>query len=164
MSSAISLTGRSFLGQPPACTVESQPNPITKQYPRLSAGNFDSTILVTPIPLDIASPCVPKKWFILEHAYHALMPDIPKESYLVYLQSGPDHDVKLESLHIDVPEFSVADPSSPSNNPTQRMSYSFPFIDLLSNNTTSFIWSPAQMISSSGDFAIVGSRAYGTTV
>lgn len=44
------------------------------------------------------------------------------------------------------------------------MGWSFPFLDLLGDGSTSFTWAPAQMISSSNEMAINGSRDYGTAV
>lgn len=44
------------------------------------------------------------------------------------------------------------------------MGWSFPFLDLLGDGYSSFTWAPAQMISSTVDVAIQGSRAYGTNV
>ena len=46
----------------------------------------------------------------------------------------------------------------------QRAGFEFPFLDLLGDGYSSFRWHPFQLIEASNSDAIVGSRAYGTTV
>lgn len=46
----------------------------------------------------------------------------------------------------------------------QRVGFEFPFLDLVGDGYSSFRWAPAQLISSTNDVALEGSRAYGTIV
>ncbi|KAH8908509.1 hypothetical protein BR93DRAFT_489376 [Coniochaeta sp. PMI_546] len=146
----ILVTSQPVVHSPP-CTVESQPNPIAKQYPNLPTGTLNTTVLIIQIPLKVARQIVPRQWPILEHVYRALIPNLPRDVYPVFVQAGLDHDIGLAALDIHLPDFS-------------RIGYEFPFIDLLGDNYTSFTWSPAQLLSAAADYAIVGSRGYGTTV
>jgi len=113
--SAAFITAQSIATQPQPCIVESQPNPIAKQYPDLPTGTLNMTLLIIPIPLTTARKLVPAKWPILEHAYRALIPSLARNSYPVLVQGGIDHDIGLEALDIHLPDFSVSSPSSPSS-------------------------------------------------
>ena len=44
------------------------------------------------------------------------------------------------------------------------MGFEFPFLDLIGDGYSSFRWAPAQLISSTNDIALDGSREYGTIV
>ncbi|KAJ4425232.1 hypothetical protein N0V82_000042 [Gnomoniopsis sp. IMI 355080] len=133
------------------CATSSQPNPIAQQYPDAPTGTLNATIAIMPISLDKAKQLIPPQYAILEHAYRALLPDFPEGMYPVMMQAGLDHDIQLAAFGISIPDF-------------QRIGWSFPFVDLLGDGYSSFTWAPAQMISSTMEIAINGSRDYGTTV
>ncbi|CAN8095532.1 unnamed protein product [Discula destructiva] len=133
------------------CTTSSQPNTIAQQYPDTPTGTLNATLAIIPIPLDTARQLIPPQYAILEGAYRALLPSFPEGMYPVLMQAGLDHDIQLAAYDIRVPDF-------------QRIGWSFPFVDLLGDGYSSFTWAPAQMISSTVDIAIDGSRDYGTTV
>ncbi|KAB5575401.1 hypothetical protein GE09DRAFT_1023414 [Coniochaeta sp. 2T2.1] len=133
------------------CTVESQPNPLLKEHLKDVTGTINMTHLIIPAPLKEIRRIVPAKWGILEHAYRALLPDFPKGHYPVLVQGGLDHDVGIAALGIQIPDFS-------------RISFQFPFIDLLGDNHTSFNWNPSLLVSADNQVAIVGAADYGQKV
>lgn len=90
-----------------SCSSQSRPNPISEQYPDAPTGTLNTTLLVIPIPYETARQMVPAQWGILKHAYHALLPEFPRNMYPVVLQAGLDHDIQLLSLGIQVPDFTV---------------------------------------------------------
>ncbi|KAF3771070.1 hypothetical protein M406DRAFT_320628 [Cryphonectria parasitica EP155] len=134
-----------------ACTSSSQPNPIAQQYADSVTGTLNTTLAIVPIPLDTARKLIPAQYAILEDAYHDLLPSFPADMYPVLMQAGLDHDIQLAAISYSLPDF-------------QRAGWSFPFVDLLGDGFSSFIWAPAQMISADNEIAVNGSRAYGTIV
>ena len=65
------------------CVTESQPNPITAQYPNKTTGALNGTIAILPIDYALARSIIPSHYSILENAYRQLLPDFPAEMYPV---------------------------------------------------------------------------------
>ncbi|KAH6691412.1 hypothetical protein F5X68DRAFT_252378 [Plectosphaerella plurivora] len=142
-----------FLGQtdasPIQCQTDDQANILHDLFPNNATGNFNATIVVIPITLDLARKIIPSSYKILEAAYRSLLPDFPADSYPVIIQAGHDHDIRY--MEYSIPDFS-------------RVGFEFPFLDLLGDGFSSFKWAPEQMITASNPDAISGSREYGTVV
>ena len=159
-----------FLGRtdasPIQCQTDDQANILHDLFPDNATGNFNATIVVVPISLDLARKIIPSSYKILESAYRALLPDFPADSYPVIIQAGHDHDIRY--MEYSIPDFSVS--STPISSlyvhadHEQRVGFEFPFLDLLGDGFSSFKWAPEQMITASNADAISGSREYGTVV
>ncbi|MCJ1440942.1 MAG: hypothetical protein MMC23_001428 [Stictis urceolatum] len=88
---------------------------------------------------------VPSRYNILTHAYRALLPSFPDDLYPIVLQAVLDHDIGSSTVRI--PDFS-------------RSVISFPFVDMLGDNYTSFRIGPAPLISDN-PVAVAGAAVYG---
>ncbi|EOD42949.1 putative isoflavone reductase family protein [Neofusicoccum parvum UCRNP2] len=130
------------------CTPESQPNPIASTYPDLITGTINGTLAVLPIPLEQARQIV-SPYAILTAAIQKQLPGFPADKYPAYVQAVMDHDVQAGG--ITIPDFS-------------RISIEYPFIDLLSDNHTSFRYVSDQTLSATNPLALAGSAAYGIHV
>lgn len=151
-----------------ACTTTSQANPIAQLYPNAPTGTFNATLAIIPIPLAQARQLIPSQYAILEGAYRALLPSFPDGMYPVLMQAGLDHDIQVASINFKLPDFQVSNSTTLSAKQQltreQRFGWSFPFLDLLGDGSSSFTWAPTQMISASNEMAVNGSRDYGTNV
>lgn len=130
------------------CTSESQPNPISGQYPGIPTGTINGTVAILEIPLSIARSMIPAKYPILQHVYRSMLPNLAQDMYPAMLQTELDHDVKGSS--IPVGGFT-------------RASISFPFVDRLNDNYTSMTYGN-HILLSANIVAVVGTAAYGYTV
>ncbi|KAH6626487.1 hypothetical protein B0J18DRAFT_365003 [Chaetomium sp. MPI-SDFR-AT-0129] len=133
------------------CHTHDPPNPLAASFPNNSTGVLNATLAIIPIPLETARRLIPSQYKILEHAYRAVIPDFPKGMYPVLLQAAHDHDVQFRAYNITIDDFS-------------RAGFEFGFLDLLGDGYSSFRWAPAQLITSTNNIAVEGSRAYGTVV
>ncbi|KAF1832815.1 hypothetical protein BDW02DRAFT_407667 [Decorospora gaudefroyi] len=153
------------------CQTKDQPNPIASLYPMNATGTLNGTISVIPISLKLARELIPSQYGILEHAYRHLLPSFPKDMYPAILEAMHDHEV--QAFGYQIPDFSVRPSPTPQESAQknkkrknlthmQRAGISFPFLDLLHDNTTSFKWAPSLLITASHTVALTGASDYGT--
>jgi hypothetical protein len=94
------------------------------------------------------------------------VPDLPEGMYPALLQTVFDHDVRFGDYVLN--DFSVSPIRCAVNSLAltlcQRAAIEFPFVDLLSDNATSFRWSPTMFLTSNAPMAIHGAEEYGTNV
>lgn len=94
------------LAIPLTCHSQTQPNPITKDYPKDVTGVINGTTAIVPIPYAVARGIVPSKYPILKAAYAQVFPTLGKDMYPAVLEAVQDHDVGLPLLNI--PDFTVS--------------------------------------------------------
>ncbi|KAH3945158.1 hypothetical protein HBI56_055110 [Parastagonospora nodorum] len=148
-TSYFSASAAELVAKAEICQTLDQPNPIAAQYPNNATGVLNGTIAVLPISLDLARSLIPSQYRILEHAYRALLPDFPADMYPALVQAVHDHDV--QAMGFKIPDFS-------------RAGIEFPFIDLLSDNSTSFKYIPTLFMTAGAAIAIKGAQDYGHKV
>jgi hypothetical protein len=148
------------------CHTHDSPNPIASLYPNNATGTLNGTVALIPISLELARSIIPPQYRILEHAYRALLPSFPEGMYPAVLQALHDHEV--QAMGFKLSDFSVSDLPPDSTEleliSRQRTGIEFPFLDLLGDNSTSFKWAPAMLMTADNAIALTGAQAYGTTV
>ena len=111
MVRTLSLAAAALTAVPSArqqvCVSQDRPNPIAAQYPNYATGNLNGSTLIIPIPLKTARDVIPKEYHILEEAYRALLPSFPHDKYPMMATAAHDHDLHLQTMQLNVPDFSV---------------------------------------------------------
>lgn len=150
---------------------ESSPNPIASLYPNDVSGTINSTIFLVPIPYELARSIIPPQFGILKEAYLSLLPGFPDTSYPVRRNCFPslkrnldtnvysqlvirgalDHDVGVYALNFALPDF-------------QSIHILYPFVDILSDGYSSFVYQEYLLLTSTSTIAITGTEVYGTVV
>ncbi|KAL2065041.1 hypothetical protein VTL71DRAFT_4181 [Oculimacula yallundae] len=128
---------------------ESAANPIADIYPNGITGTFNSSILVVPIPFELARSIIPGQWAINRKAYCELLPGFPTNSYPLVVRSGVDHGVGVRSLNLTLNDF-------------QLFHTMFPFVDFLGDGYSSFTYKPYLPISKENTIASAATLEYGT--
>ncbi|KAH8919488.1 hypothetical protein BT69DRAFT_1337254 [Atractiella rhizophila] len=130
-------------------TSESQPNPLSSKFPFEPTGTKNKTLALLPIPFSLAETIL-SPYSIITHAYLPFLPaDWDTSMYPALMHAAVDHDVGAIGLPI-VADFSTA-------------SIEYPFVDLLSDNSTSFRFSPSAALSTNL-IAGLGVLGYGIDV
>ena len=124
------------------------PNPIASIYPNNITGTINSTTSVIIVPLSYARSLLPSHLVILPHAYTRF--SIPATHYPLFLESAIDHDVRFKGVS------TIADFSS--------LRFSFPFIDLLNDNSTCFKYTSYIYLPPTVPLATSGAEVYGIGV
>ncbi|KAF9735971.1 hypothetical protein PMIN06_002513 [Paraphaeosphaeria minitans] len=152
MRSTFALFASSFapaLASPLICRSQTQPNPITKDYPKDVTGVINGTTAIVPIPYAVARSIVPSKYPILTVAYKQIFPVLGDDLYPAVLEAVQDHDIGLPPFKI--PDFT-------------RVALKFPFVDRLNDGASAFKYTPPQLVSAENLIAFLGSTIYGDTV
>ncbi|KAK6530456.1 hypothetical protein TWF694_003807 [Orbilia ellipsospora] len=127
---------------------QSQPDPLLSIYgPLPVTATINSTFAVVPISLSEARERIPSQYGILTAAYQALLPGWPSDMYPLIVTIGLEHDI--HGFLIDIPDFT-----------SFRISY--PFVDLLNDNHTSFLYSPFEFMNVS-PVGVLGLDVYGVS-
>lgn len=126
-----------------ACTTQDQPNPIAATYPDKTTGVFNATVAILPIPFDTARAIIPAQYAILDHLFadyfkSAGYSSFPQGSYPLLVEAGTLHDI--QSPTGATPDYA-------------QLALSFPFVDRLGDNSTSFRYAPAPVTSDSSTFS-----------
>ena len=122
------------------------PNPIATVYPKIVTGIVNTTTSVVIVPLAYAKSLLPSHFVLLSHAYARF--GIPAKRYPLIVESIIDHDIRYEDVN------ALADFSS--------FRLTFPFIDLLGDNSTCFKYTGYLYLPPTSPEAIAGTEAYGT--
>ncbi|KAK6500473.1 hypothetical protein TWF481_010816 [Arthrobotrys musiformis] len=130
---------------PPAS--ESQANPIWPLYPLGITATINSSIVVLPIPLTEARARIPAQYGILTAAYHELLPEWPTDMYALVVAVQLEHDIRTGLGLVTVPDFT-----------TFRIA--FPFIDILNDGYSNFVYAPVNWINSN-IVGLLGLSVYG---
>ncbi|KAH8676804.1 hypothetical protein BGZ60DRAFT_403461 [Tricladium varicosporioides] len=130
-------------------TSQSSPNPIRFVYPNNVTGTLNATVALVPIPFSLARSIIPAKYGILTKAYESLLPGFPKDKYPLLVKGNLDHDVGLGSFILD--DF-------------QSLHIEYPFIDLLGDGYSCFLYAHHQFLTATAPLVIGGAAVYGTTV
>lgn len=126
------------------------PNPIASIYPNNVTGTINATISVLIVPIDYARSLLPSRLspLILTRAYTRF--SIPPSHYPLVIENSIDHDIRFQNL-TPVADFSA-------------LKSTFPFIDLLEDNSTCFKYTSYIYLPPTVPLAISGSEAYGISV
>ncbi|KFZ18836.1 hypothetical protein V501_00990 [Pseudogymnoascus sp. VKM F-4519 (FW-2642)] len=127
--------------------VDSAPNPIGTLYPTDVTGTINGTIAVVPIPYSLARELIPSQYGILKKAYKSALPGFPRDMYPLIVRSILDHDVGLNGTQL-IPDF-------------QSVHIFYPFVDLLGDGYSSFVYGKYLILTGTNTIAIGGSEAYG---
>lgn len=121
------------------------PNPIANIYPNNVTGTVNATTSVIVVPLAYAQLLLPSHLKPLPHAYARFY--IPSTHYPLIVESIIDHDIRYQGLNpiIDFSFFRL----------------SFPFIDLLNDNSSCFKYTGYAYLPPTSPVAIAGTEAYG---
>lgn len=147
------------------CLTQTVVNPIWQLFPDNVTDVINATLALIPIPYDMARSIIPAKYGILTDAYKNLLPNIPDGLYPAIFQSEWDYDIRFGS--ITIPGFDPTQEGAHSagdlNNTFsfQHASLAWPFIDLLGDGSTSFVWEPDTFVSAGAELAIDGVGIYG---
>ena len=91
---------------PLGCRSQTQPNPITKDFPEDVTGVINGTTAIVPIPYAVARSIIPSQYPILTAAYQKVFPTLQSSMYPAVLEAVQDHDVGQPPLKI--PDFTVS--------------------------------------------------------
>jgi hypothetical protein len=91
---------------PRTCQSQTQPDPITQDFPNDVTGVINGTTAIVPIPYAVARSIVPSKFPILVAAYKQVFPTLNDGLYPAVLEAVQDHDVGQPPLKI--PDFTVS--------------------------------------------------------
>ncbi|KFY29153.1 hypothetical protein V493_02513 [Pseudogymnoascus sp. VKM F-4281 (FW-2241)] len=127
--------------------VDSLPNPIGTLYPNSVTGTLNGTFAVVPIPYSLARELIPSQYGILKKAYKSVLPGFPPHMYPLVVRSLLDHDVGINGTQL-IPDF-------------QSVHVSFPFVDLLGDGYSNFVYKKYIILTGTNTAAIEGSEAYG---
>lgn len=122
------------------------PNPIASIYPKNVTGTINGTTSVIIVPLSYARSLLPSHLAPLPHAYTRF--SIPATHYPLVLENTIDHDIRFGDVS------PIVDFSS--------LRISFPFIDLLNDNSTCFKYRGYIYLPPTVPLATSGAEAYGT--
>ncbi|KFY63313.1 hypothetical protein V496_04027 [Pseudogymnoascus sp. VKM F-4515 (FW-2607)] len=134
----------------PPTKVDSLPNPIGTLYPNSVTGTINGTIAVVPIPYALAREIIPSQYGILKKAYKFALPGLPHNMYPLIVRSILDHDVGINGTQL-IPDF-------------QSVHIFYPFVDLLGDGYSSFVYGKYLILTGTNTAAIEGSEAYGQIV
>lgn len=122
------------------------PNPIASIYPNNITGTINATTSVIIVPLSYAQSLLPAHLHPLPHAYSTRF-SIPATHYPLILEGAIEHDIRFQGRS------SIVDFSS--------LRFSFPFIDLLNDNSTCFRYRSYIYLPPTVPLALSGAEAYG---
>ncbi|KFY99481.1 hypothetical protein V500_01359 [Pseudogymnoascus sp. VKM F-4518 (FW-2643)] len=131
-------------------SVDSAPNPIGTLYPNSVTGSINGTIAVVPIPYSLARAIIPSQYGILKKAYKSALPGFPPNMYPLIVRSILDHDVGINGTQL-IPDF-------------QSVHIFYPFVDLLGDGYSSFVYGKYLILTGTNTAAIECSEAYGQIV
>ncbi|KAF2442222.1 hypothetical protein P171DRAFT_63901 [Karstenula rhodostoma CBS 690.94] len=137
------------LAIPLTCHSQTQPNPLTKHFPKDVTGVINGTTAIVPIPYAVARSIVPSEFPILTAAYEQVFPTLGNGMYPAVLEAVQDHDVGMPSF--EIPDFT-------------RVALKLPFVDRLNDGSSAFKYTPPQLISATNLVALLGSVIYGDTI
>ncbi|KFY15484.1 hypothetical protein V492_01960 [Pseudogymnoascus sp. VKM F-4246] len=149
--SAVALAFPTLTTPPsPPTIIESSPNPIGSLYPTSITGTLNGTIAVVPIPYSLARDLIPSQYGILKKAYKEALPGFPRDMYPLIVRSIIDHDVGMNGTRL-IDDF-------------QSVHIFYPFVDLLGDGYSNFIYGKYLIITGTHEVAINGSEGYGQVV
>lgn len=147
------------------CLTQTVVNPIWQLFPDNVTDVINATLALIPIPYEMARAIVPAKYDILTDAYKNLLPNIPNGTYPALFQSKWDYNIRYGN--ISIPGFDPTQEGAHSAGDAtntfsfQHASLAWPFIDLLGDGSTSFVWEPETFVSAGAELAIGGISLYG---
>ena len=130
---------------PQANCDECAPNPIASLYPNNGTGTINATTSVIIVPLSYALSLLPAQLVPLPHAYTRF--SIPPTHYPLVVENTIEHDFRYQGIN------AIADFSS--------LRFTFPFIDLLGDNSTCFRYTSYIYLPPTVPLAIAGAEVDG---
>jgi len=150
------------------CLTQTIENPIWQQYPGNVTAMINATIALIPVSYTLARSKIPTEYGILSTGYKKLLPNWPNDMYPLIFQSEFDHGVRAGNTPI--PGFGpTIEGAHSAGEPTNTMSFqhaslAWPFVDLLGDGASCFIWEPDTLMSAGATLPIEGAEAYGERV
>ena len=150
------------------CLTQTMENPIWQQYPDNVTAMMNATIALIPVPYTLARSNIPAQYSILSAGYKTLLPNLPDDTYPMVFQTAFDHGIRLGNVSIPGlnPTVETAHSVGESTNTLsfQHASLAWPFVDLLGDGASCFIWEPEALISAGATLPVSGAQAYGDNV